>query len=90
MQTDDLLNEREGTHGLFAETSAFAQALKGALRGAVQWDALSAAQREALDMISNKMARICNGNPDHRDHWLDVAGYAILAARTLPIGERDD
>jgi hypothetical protein len=35
-------------------------------------------QREALDMILHKIARIVNGNPNETDHWHDIAGYATL------------
>jgi hypothetical protein len=39
--------------------------------------------RESLDMISNKIARIVNGNPSEPDHWIDIAGYATLIANRL-------
>lgn len=29
-------------------------------------------------MILHKIARIMNGDPDHIDHWHDIAGYATL------------
>jgi hypothetical protein len=44
---------------------------------------LSAMQREALDMIAHKIARILNGNPDVHDHWHDIVGYASLVAENL-------
>jgi len=40
-------------------------------------------QREALDMICHKIARIVNGNPDYADSWTDIAGYATLVAERL-------
>jgi hypothetical protein len=40
-------------------------------------------QIEALDMIASKIARIVNGNPDHVDSWVDIAGYAQLVADRL-------
>jgi hypothetical protein len=29
------------------------------------------------------LARIASGNPEHIDHWDDIAGYATLAANYL-------
>jgi hypothetical protein len=40
-------------------------------------------QRESLDMIAHKIARILNGNPNVHDHWHDIAGYATLVANDL-------
>jgi hypothetical protein len=36
-------------------------------------------QREALDYIAGKLARILSGQPGYADHWDDIAGYAKLA-----------
>jgi hypothetical protein len=40
-------------------------------------------QREALEMIAHKIARIVNGDPNYADSWLDIAGYAQLVADRL-------
>jgi hypothetical protein len=40
-------------------------------------------QALALQMIVQKLARIANGDPDHLDSWLDIAGYATLVAERL-------
>lgn len=40
-------------------------------------------QREALEMIAHKIARILNGDPNYADSWHDVAGYATLVADRL-------
>jgi hypothetical protein len=82
MATEDILAERQKTHGDFATHAHIAQALKDAafIRGK---DTLSFTQREALEMILHKIARIVNGDPNHKDHWDDIAGYATLAAREL-------
>ena|SRR5580765_1543057 len=39
---------------------------------------VSTAQQEALHMICVKIARIISGDAKHKDHWDDIAGYAIL------------
>ena len=40
-------------------------------------------QREALEMIAHKIARIVNGDPNYADSWVDIAGYATLVADRL-------
>ena len=78
-----LLDERETTHGPFMATAAKAQQLKDAMQGGKNWGELDDIQREALQMIASKIARILSGNHDEIDHWRDVAGYANLAVREL-------
>ena len=34
-------------------------------------------------MITNKMARIVNGDPNYIDNWHDIAGYATLVEQEL-------
>lgn len=70
-----VLQDRGRTHGDFNDQASISQQIKGILsRGRP----LSAAQKEALEMIAVKMSRIVSGNPDEIDHWLDIAGYAKL------------
>lgn len=47
------------------------------------WHRLDPDQREALDMIASKIARILNGDPNYDDNWIDIAGYATLVAKRL-------
>ena len=47
------------------------------------WDRLSADQRESLEMVQHKVARILNGDPNYADSWVDIAGYAKLVADRL-------
>ncbi len=81
--SDEILNEREETHGLYEDVSQTAQALKNCFAVQANWLLLSPVQRESLDLIATKLARILNGNPDEIDHWEDVAGYARLVVREL-------
>jgi hypothetical protein len=39
-------------------------------------------------MIAHKIGRIVNGDPDHVDSWVDIAGYAQLVADELQGVER--
>jgi hypothetical protein len=78
----DILAEKEKTHGQFTITSEVSQELKRALRRFAKWEALSSEQKEALDSICVKLARIVSGNPDEVDHWIDIMGYAKLGWRS--------
>ena len=79
----DILNEREKTHGSYASTAAMAQMLKDCMKNSQNWLTMDDTQREALDLIATKIARILSGNPREKDHWVDVAGYANLIVRDL-------
>ena len=78
----DILAEKEKTHGPFMITAGVSQELKRALRRFAKWEALSSEQKEALDSICVKLARIVSGNPDEVDHWIDIMGYAKLGWRS--------
>ena len=80
---NDILAEREKTHGSFMTTAAKAQQLKDSIHGGKNWEDLDDIQREALDMITTKIARILSGNHDEIDHWRDLANYAELVVREL-------
>lgn len=74
-----LVVARETTHGSFADSALVAQGIKAWLRSGPRWAEMSSEQREAAEMIATKLARIVCGNPDHPDHWDDIAGYADRA-----------
>lgn len=82
-EVNELLSEREKTHGLFMEVSQTAQNLKAILRYTRNWGDLTSSQKEALDMICNKMGRLLSGNPKFEDHSDDIVGYATLLRRAL-------
>lgn len=73
-----LLNEREKTHGSFEENARVMQELKQVARGMPGWNRLKDTHREALDMIFHKIGRVINGDPNFKDHWKDISGYAKL------------
>lgn len=75
-----LLDERQKTHGNYAETARIAQDLK---RIVLRNPCMSDVQRESLDLICTKLSRIVCGNADEPDHWLDISGYAMLVHRSL-------
>lgn len=75
------LKARLATHGDFTDHARVAQRLKTVLR--MEKLDLTDIQNEALDMILHKIARIATGNPNHKDHWHDIAGYATLVEERL-------
>lgn len=86
--TDDtqaLLAERGTTHGDFAAHARITQNIKNVIfeDEAVAPDKFTAAQKEALEMVAHKIGRIAAGDPNFKDHWDDIAGYAKLVANHL-------
>ena len=80
---NNTLDEREKRYGSFTDFSELCQRLKETMHNNKGWDKLSSTQRESLEMIQHKVARILNGDPDYVDNWHDVAGYATLEERNL-------
>lgn len=72
------LAERGERYGLFENHAALSQRIKASMRSGGGLRHLKDDQREALEMIAHKAARIINGDPDYPDNWLDIAGYAML------------
>lgn len=81
--TDDIIAERGKTHGDYREHARITQELKNIMRACAGWDALSLCQRETLEMNAHKVGRILAGNPNHEDHWADIAGYSRLIEQQL-------
>lgn len=89
----DVLADRDGKYGKFADVADLAQDLKtsirdgrvfrGELRAGDGRKVIRADMVEALDMICSKIARIVNGDPTYVDNWIDIAGYATLVANRL-------
>lgn len=77
---DEILNERAQTHGDFGSHAAITQAIKADMACQSSYSSLHEHQRESLEMIAHKIGRILAGDPDFRDHWDDIAGYAKLSA----------
>jgi len=81
------LNARLKTHGQFKDVSAMAQDAKDYMRACNGWAKLTPMQKESLDSIVGKIARILSGDPNQSDHWHDIAGYATLVERNSNNGE---
>lgn len=81
-----VLTTREATHGHWPNQANMISALKTAMdtgAGGKGITTLRPAQREALELIAVKLARILVGDPNHVDHWRDIAGYATLVVQEL-------
>jgi Domain of unknown function (DUF6378) len=76
-----VLQERGNRYGDFKEHAAVTQSLKFAMTIGRNWPTLSNAKKEALEMIQHKIGRILNGDPNYRDSWTDIIGYARLIER---------
>lgn len=79
MTVETTLEERGSRYGKFAEHAILAQDLKGVMWANDNWANLSADKRQALEVIADKIARILNGDPEYKDNWHDIQGYAKLA-----------
>lgn len=75
---DPLLETREHTHGRYHDVALISQAIKSFLRAHKNWESRSDIERESMDMIAMKFARIIAGRPMQKQHWEDVIGYAKL------------
>jgi hypothetical protein len=90
---EDVLSARQETHGNFSEVSHTVSGIEEVLAevekyflgfGKAEVTPWRPEQKVALRMIILKIARIAAGDPLHADHWLDIAGYAVLAAKSIP------
>ena len=84
----DILEERAKVHGDFKLQATISQELKTTVRHAGR--PLCSTQREAVEMILHKIARIVAGSPFHRDHWDDIAGYATLVSNEIGAKDEED
>ena len=79
----EILAERGKRYGSFDGNASISQSLKHQMAAQDNWVTLQDDQREALEMIAHKIARILNGDPNYVDNWVDIAGYAKLVSDRL-------
>lgn len=87
MNIDATLAERGTRYGDFSDHARVCQALKKVQMMQPGWERLSAVQKQALEVIADKIARILTGDPDYDDNWHDIQGYAKLVEDRLPRGK---
>lgn len=86
------LSERSSRYGDFTDHARVTMALCDVVRfdPASKYNEMPAHHRLAIDVILNKIARACTGDPNYDDNWHDIIGYAklvedrIIAANTEP------
>lgn len=83
----EILAERGKRYGSFMGNAHISQSLKHQMAAQDNWVTLQDDQREALEMIAHKIARILNGDPNYVDNWVDIAGYAKLVSDRLTAEE---
>jgi len=83
MTIDATLAARGSRYGSYDSCARISQALKAALQDSPNWPLLAADQKESLEMLALKLARILNGDPDFIDHWHDAIGYLRLIEQRL-------
>ena len=81
------LSQHQGQYGSFEDVAMITEQMVDVMRKGY-YENLAYNQKMALYMICSKMARIVNGNPNHKDSWHNIAGYATLIDNEL-VSEKD-
>lgn len=79
----ETIAERTKTHGDYKDVARVSQATLDLWRTGRNWKTLTDCQRETLQMIAHKVARILAGNANEPDHWRDLSGYSTLIERQI-------
>lgn len=81
-----ILNERGSRYGDFSDHAKICQVLKQVMGVSPTWaeGRLTFVQKQALEVIADKLARILNGDPNYADNWIDIMGYCQLVLDRLP------
>lgn len=80
---DRTLAERGARYGEFKDHALICQNIKAAFMVPAGWVKLAPDQKQALEVIADKIARMLNGDPDYLDNWHDIIGYAKLVENRL-------
>jgi len=85
MSTEEILEQRQQTHGNYRLNAKVSQRLIDTIQYEMTpaWRELQPYQRHSIQMICMKLGRIAVGDPDEVDHWRDIAGYAELVVKEL-------
>ena len=84
---DSTLNERGARYGNYSDVAGTTQQLMAIVECGANYEHLNAEQKTSLFMISNKIARAVNGDPQYFDNYRDIAGCATLAERACEVVE---
>lgn len=80
---ESILSERQNTYGEFIDNATISQLLKDVLKKAPSYSRLTPIQKESLEMMMSKVSRIVCGDPNYKDSWVDIAGFAILGGEGM-------
>jgi len=80
---EQTLLDRGKKYGDFRDHAYISQSIKSIMHETDIWHKLSCDKQESLDMIAHKIGRILNGDPEYKDSWHDIVGYAKLVDDTL-------
>lgn len=83
MTIEKTLKQRGSIYGAFSDNAETSQILKQTMRQAKNWDELSYAQQEALEMVQHKISRMLNGNHNYQDNVVDILGYTELMFKDM-------
>lgn len=83
MDIKETLKERGNNYGSFTGHAQITQNIKRAFANSPNWNKLSDDKKESLEMVAHKIGRILNGDPEYKDSWHDIVGYAELINKSL-------
>ena len=89
MDVSNVLQERGNRYGPFKDHAEITQGIKRVMHESGGWSALTDSQREALEMIAHKIARMLNGDPTYLDNAVDIVGYAQLMLDDMQDAAKD-
>lgn len=82
---DSTLSQRGSRYGDFKDNAAIGDRLLQVMMGdfpnaPTNWDRLDPVKRQGLMLIAQKLARALSpsADPEYRDNWHDIQGYAKL------------
>ncbi len=75
---NEMLDGRANRYGSFEGHARISQALKRAMQDSPNWSKLTDVQKEGLEMMQHKVARMLNGDPSYLDNIVDIVGYSTL------------
>lgn len=83
MDVNEMLEGRKDRYGLFEGHAKIAQRLKAAMYDSPKWKILTDVQKEGLEMVQHKIARMLNGDPTYLDNIVDIIGYSTLVKNEM-------
>ena len=78
-----ILEERGKRYGNFEDNAAISQGLKRVMQSSPNWSKLTDVQKEGLEMVQHKVARMLNGDPSYLDNIVDIVGYSTLVKNAM-------